>query len=213
MLGRSHRSFGMLTAATAIATLVAASSAVLAAGDPVERAKKRGERFTAEFRLDDCTFVTNDDDSPGNPFFPLVPGNQIVLENEEDVELEITTCLDDGSNCSDQRRHAGSRSLHRRARRHRDPGGRGARVRRTASWSRSRTTSSRAAARTARCSTSARRSRTSRTARWSAAAAPGRPGSAMPCPASSCRASILLGSRYFQEMAPGVALDRGEHTA
>ena len=71
-----------------------------AATSASEAAKKRGERFTADFRLEDCTFVTDDEESPGgNPLFPLVPGNQTVLEDDE-VHLEITTCLDDGSNCS-----------------------------------------------------------------------------------------------------------------
>jgi hypothetical protein len=59
------------------------------------------DKFTMDFRLGDCTFVTSDQSSPGNPYFPLVPGRQLVLESEEDGErVEITTCLDDGSNCS-----------------------------------------------------------------------------------------------------------------
>ncbi|HEX2466491.1 MAG TPA: hypothetical protein VHR17_17855, partial [Thermoanaerobaculia bacterium] len=62
----------------AAALLVSSATALVAESAAAERGKKRGDRFTAEFRLDDCTFVTNDDDSPGNPFFPLVPGNQIV---------------------------------------------------------------------------------------------------------------------------------------
>jgi hypothetical protein len=41
---------------------------------------------------------------------------------------------------------------------------------------------------------------------WLAGVNGARPGVIMP-------GSYLLGSRYFQEIAPGVALDRGEHTA
>ena len=89
------------TFALILALVMAGLPAALFAGaGPMERKKK--DPYTREFRLEDCTFVTDDGESPGgNPFFPLVPGNQIVLENEEDGErVEITTCLDDGSNCS-----------------------------------------------------------------------------------------------------------------
>src|SRR3990172_6997686 len=99
----SNRSFATLAASTTIAALVAGGSLSLAAGSHLlDRGKKRGERFTLDFRLEDCTFVTDDGAFPGgNPFFPLVPGNQLVLENEEDGErIEITTSLADGSNCS-----------------------------------------------------------------------------------------------------------------
>ena len=91
-----------LVARAAIATTLLASvpAALLAEPDAAARGKKRGERFTAEFRIGDCSFVTDDGDAPGgNPFFPLVPGQETVLEGE-DERVEITTCLDDGSNCS-----------------------------------------------------------------------------------------------------------------
>jgi hypothetical protein len=89
-----------LVACAALTTLLAGlAAAVHADPDPGARVKKRGERFTAEFRIEDCTFVTSDDGSPGNPFFPLVPGNELVLEGEGE-RVEITTCLDNGSNCS-----------------------------------------------------------------------------------------------------------------
>lgn len=87
-------------AALVTALLLVVPTLLGAATSASDAAKKRGERFTADFRIEDCTFVTDDNASPGgNPLFPLVPGNQIVLEDDE-VHLEITTCLDDGSNCS-----------------------------------------------------------------------------------------------------------------
>ena len=160
-------------------------------GPPRRNAPRREASVSRrDFRLEDCTFVTNDDDSPGQPVLPAGAGQPDRARERGGRRAHRDHHLPRRRiELLDPRRHAGSRSLHRRARRHRDPGGRGARVRRTASWSRSPTTSSRAASRTARCSTSARTSRTSRTARWSAAAAPGRRGSATPCRASSCRAS------------------------
>ena len=86
----------------ALFTALALSPSMLgAAGSSSDAAKKRGDIFTLDYRLEDCTFVTNDGASPGNPFFPLVPGQQLVLEDEEGgARIEITTCLDNGSNCS-----------------------------------------------------------------------------------------------------------------
>jgi hypothetical protein len=87
-------------AALVTALLLVVPTLLGAEDSTTDRGKKRGERFTMDFRLEDCTFVTDDDESPGgNPLFPLVPGNQTVLEDDE-VHLEITTCLDNGSNCS-----------------------------------------------------------------------------------------------------------------
>jgi hypothetical protein len=41
--------------------------------------------FTTEFRLEDCMF-DNDDKKGANPYFSLEPGYQLVLEGEEDDE-------------------------------------------------------------------------------------------------------------------------------
>jgi hypothetical protein len=85
--------------------LVAAAFLILwptllpAAPAPLERAKKK-DPFTSDFRIEDCTFVNDDGGGAANPFFPLVPGRQLVFETEDGGRNEITTCLDDGSNCS-----------------------------------------------------------------------------------------------------------------
>jgi len=51
--------------------------------------KERKDKFTQDFRLQDCTFLTEG----SNPYFILEPGYQLVLEGEEDGEtlrVEIT---------------------------------------------------------------------------------------------------------------------------
>jgi hypothetical protein len=47
------------------------------------------DEFTTEFRLEDCRFLTKGE----NPFFILKPGYQVVLESEEEKSVE--TVLDD----------------------------------------------------------------------------------------------------------------------
>ena len=93
-----HRQRSLETVAAAAAAAALLTPCVLFAEPaPSERGRKRGEVSTIDFRFQDCTWVTHDGDSPGNPFFPLVPGNRIVLEDDEE-RVEITTC-DDGT-CS-----------------------------------------------------------------------------------------------------------------
>ena len=46
---------------------------------------KNDDRFTKDFRLDDCTF-DNDDSEGANPYFSLTPGYRLVLAGEEDGE-------------------------------------------------------------------------------------------------------------------------------
>ena len=43
------------------------------------------DEFTQDFRLQDCTFVS-DDSGGGNPYFSLEPGYRLVLSGEEDDE-------------------------------------------------------------------------------------------------------------------------------
>jgi hypothetical protein len=62
--------------------------AALAASGTSFAAKK----YTTEFSIERCTFASQDAGNAGNPFFPLVPGSQIVLEEDEGaVRVEITT--------------------------------------------------------------------------------------------------------------------------
>jgi hypothetical protein len=87
--------------AIALAVALVASPSLLLADPSQSESNKRA--FTEDFPLGDCTWVTEDTlASPGNPLFPMVPGNQSILEGEDDegeLLLEITTCFDDGSNC------------------------------------------------------------------------------------------------------------------
>jgi hypothetical protein len=212
----SKRWFGMRSfrnqAANVTALLLVTPTLILAGASASDAAKKRGDRFTLDYRLEDCTFVTSDDGSPGNPFFPLVPGQQIVLENEEDGErIEITTCLDDGSNCST---HDGTPvpglftvvlgGIETRVVEERESED-GEIVEISHNFF-------------ARCRENGSvfyfgenvediedGQVVSSGGEWQAGIGAAMPGVIMP-------GIYLLGSRYFQEVAPGVALDRGEHT-
>lgn len=44
------------------------------------RMKPKDQRYTDEFRIEDCTFASTGE----NPFFPLRPGLRVVLEGEDD---------------------------------------------------------------------------------------------------------------------------------
>ena len=215
----NHEAFGRRSqtwqrvAAMFLGTILLAGTSWSGAGGSVSgAAKKRGERFTLDYRLDDCTFVTHDGGSPGNPFFPLVPGNQLVLENEEDGErVEITTCLDDGSNCS---RFDGTPvpglftvalgGIETRVVEERESED-GELVEISHNFF-------------ARCLENGSVFYLGETVEdiedgevvggggaWQAGVGDAMPGVIMP-------GIYLLGSRYFQEVAPGVALDRAEHT-
>jgi hypothetical protein len=191
--------------------LLASATAALADGEATERGKKRGEIFTNRFRIGDCTFVTEDGGSPGNPFFPLVPGNQLVLEDDEGLRLEITTCLDDGSNCS---KHDGTPvpgiftvafgGIQTRVVEERETED-GMLVEISHNFF-------------ARCRENGSVFYLGEIVEdiedgqvvggggaWQAGVGNALPGVIMP-------GIYLLGSRYFQEVAPGVALDRAEHT-
>src|SRR5688572_22228364 len=57
--------------------------------EPALRVAQDEKKFTSKFRLDGCTFRT----IGHNPFFPLVPGDRLVLEGESDgqpARLELT---------------------------------------------------------------------------------------------------------------------------
>lgn len=210
---RNERRSTLRLAAIAATALAVIATPLLGAGGSSERGKKRGERFTISFHLEDCTFVTDDDASPGgNPFFPLMPGSQLVLENEEDgARIEVTTCLDDGSNCS---LHDGTPV----------PGlftvaldGIETRVIEEREWEDGELAEI-SQNYFARCLENGSVFYFGETVEdiedgevvssggeWEAGVGGAKPGVIMP-------GVWLLGSRYFQEVAPGVALDRAEHT-
>ncbi|HZI65902.1 MAG TPA: hypothetical protein VFF17_04985 [Thermoanaerobaculia bacterium] len=72
------------TAALAFACLAGLASTALAA--PPDR-----RPYTSDFRLADCTFQT----TGTNPYFPLVVGHRLLLENEDGSETVEITVLDE----------------------------------------------------------------------------------------------------------------------
>ncbi|MCM2269543.1 MAG: hypothetical protein NDJ75_05535 [Thermoanaerobaculia bacterium] len=86
------------------AALGLATAALVALAGPAAAGKSKSESqqlpYTSDFRLGDCTFAHDDTaDGAGNPYFPLVPGHWLRLENDADV-VEITVCddaCDDGA--------------------------------------------------------------------------------------------------------------------
>jgi hypothetical protein len=206
--GPEFKARALVTALTALLV----SPILLRAETMSDAAKKRGDRFTMSYRLEDCTFVTSDDESPGNPFFPLVPGQQLVLEGgEDDLHLEITTCLDDGSNCSTND-GAPVPGLYTVA-----LDGIETRVIEEREWEDGELVEI-SHNFFARCEENGSVFYLGEKVEdiedgevvggggaWEAGVGNAMPGVIMP-------GIYLLGSRYFQEVAPGVALDRGEHT-
>jgi len=101
MKGPNHR---IILTLAAIGLVVAiAGGAGVAVADPAQSESNK-RLFTDDFAIEQCSFANEDTVlSAGNPLFPLVPGQQRILEGEDagaEVLLQITTCYDDGSNCS-----------------------------------------------------------------------------------------------------------------
>jgi hypothetical protein len=157
--------------------------------------------FTSEFPLEDCTFSADG----RNPFFSLVPGDRLVLKGEDDGEevvVEITVL--------EAKRWVSFAA----------PSG-------ELLWVRTRVVRERewvdgelvevSKNFFARCKETNdvyyfgedvdifEDDTVSHDGAWLAGKAGALPGLIMP-------GSFLLGSKYFQELAPGAALDRGEHT-
>jgi hypothetical protein len=84
------------------AAVALALAAVVALGAEAFAGKPRSQSkqlpYTTDFRLGDCAFANDDTaDGLGNPYFPLVPGHWLRLEGEEhgeDVAVEIEVCDD-----------------------------------------------------------------------------------------------------------------------
>jgi len=174
---------------------------------PAPRAGVEEPEFTSEFELDDCTLA----DTGENPYFSLEPGHQLVLEGEDDGEalrLEITVL--------------GQKKL---LKLDLDPDDGDSR----ATWVKTRVVEEREwkdgelveVSRNffARCKQTGDvyyfgedvdiyedGEIVSHAGAWLAGKNGARPGVIMP-------GTFLLGSRYYQEIAPGVAEDRAEHLA
>lgn len=82
-----------------LAAVAAALVAALLLAGPAAAGKSKTESqqlpYTSDFRLGDCAFATDDTvDGLGNPYFPLVPGHFLRLEGDGEV-VELTVCDDD----------------------------------------------------------------------------------------------------------------------
>jgi hypothetical protein len=185
---------------------VAAAILALAAGPGPARGADERE-FTSQFRLEDCTWAWFGDQ---NPYFSLRPGNQNVLEGEEEDDGEIVDVQAIITNLRQTKRIV-----------FRTPSGRrlvviarvveeresedGELVEVSRNWF-------------SRCVETGDifyfgeevddyedGEIVGHEGGWQAGKAGAQPGLIMP-------GTFLLGSRYYQEQAPGVALDRGENT-
>ena len=160
-------------------------------------------QFTTDFRIEDCTFSA----AGRNAYFSIEPGDQLVLEGDEDGETvvvqitvlnrqkvivlhtpqgetrRITTRVIEERETSDDELVEVSRNFFARCEQTGDIYYFGEEVDIYEDGEIVHHEGS-----------------------WRAGSGGARPGIIMP-------GTYLLGSRYFQEMAPGVALDRAEHTA
>ena len=81
-IGRSGALVVLVTSGLLIASNTVCATAV--------RERSASDLFTSEFRLGDCTFLSEGDD---NPYFPLTIWHQLVLigeQAEEEVEVQFT---------------------------------------------------------------------------------------------------------------------------
>lgn len=194
-LTRRYQTPGLLAALALVTALAIGPNALFA--DPGQ-SESDNRPFTTAFRLGDCTFKST---GSNNPFFILDPGHQLILigeEGKEEVEVQITV-LKDTENIT----LPGLGTIKTRVVEEREwADGELAEVSRNFF---------------ALCA----ETRdvfyfgedvdnyedgvvVNHDGAWRAGADGAMPGLIMP-------GTILLGARYFQEIAPGVALDRGEN--
>ncbi len=195
----SNLRWGAVGVAVALLALVSATAALGQDEEP---------EFTSEFHLEDCTWDTN---SGKNSLFPLRPGWQLILQGEEEgdegieeVEAQVTV-LRERQRVSFNASNGKRVSVVTRVVEERESvDGELVEVSRNFF---------------AICKETGDLFYFGETVDnyedgeivnhdggWRAGAAGARPGLIMP-------GRFLLGSRYFQEQAPGVALDRGENVA
>ena len=183
---RSHRFSWLLPClAVVLASAVAAPSAL---------AKSKKKTFTTEFGIERCTFASQDSGAgAANPLFPLVVGSQIVLE-EKGVRVVITT-LDETESITFTSRDGDTIPVTARVVEEREfEDGELVEVSRNFF---------------ARCVETSDvfyfgEEVDPPEGSWRAGVDGAQPGIVMP-------GTFLLGARYFQEQAPGIAMDRAEH--
>ncbi len=152
-------------------------------------------RYTTEFRLEECTFSNLGDE---NPYLNLTPGYQLVLEGEEDgvaIEVQVTV-LDEIETISFETMNGVPLTVDTRVVEEREiEDGEVQEV--SLNWF-------------ARCVETSDifyfGEEEDGVVGWRAGENGAFPGMIMP-------GTFLLGSRYFQEQAPEVALDRAEHVS
>jgi len=201
------------------AALALASVGLLALGLAVaswaEIAKSGSQQllYTTDFRLGDCAWENDDTaDGLGNPYFPLVPGHFLRLEGEEkkgeELRVEITVCEDACGGGAYGVAGDGTKVVD----------GVTTRVLREQEWEDGELAEV-SFNYFARCTRNGGvfyfgedvddyddGEISGHGGAWHAGVDGALPGLVMP-------GNFLVGSRYYQEIAPGVALDRGDNTA
>jgi hypothetical protein len=175
-------------AALAVLTLIILVCVTLLEGAAWAAAAGKKSKFTTDFRIEDCDFS----DTGRNAYFSLNPGNQLILEDRR-VRLEITVLNETHVVTLPEIGDITTRVVEERETEN------GAPVETSRNFF-------------ARCEQTNDIFYFGETVEpasiggaWQAGVDGAVPGIIMP-------ARFLLGSRYFQEQAPGVALDRAEHT-
>jgi len=199
-----RRTRPLVTASAACAALLVAAAPLLA--DP-SQSESNKRPFTSDFRVGDCTFATQDGGQVGNTFFPLVPGTKATFEDEEGfVHLEISVC--DGSNCGGI---PGTKTLTNFGNIvarvvQEEESEDGHLVERSRNWFGICEETNAVFYFGEEVELYEDDQLVGDEGSWEAGVDGAEPGIVMP-------GTFLLGSRYLQELAPGVALDRAEHAA
>jgi len=200
--------------ALAVAATALVAALAVTGGAHAGKSKTESQQlpYTSDFRLGDCAFENDDTaDGLGNPYFPLVPGHWLRLEGEEqgeEIVLEITVCDDACDGAGYGIAGDGTKVVDgvttRVVREMEWEGGELVEV----SWNYF-----------ARCTRNGgvfyfgedvddyeEGEISGHGGAWQAGVEGAAAGLVMP-------GNFVIGSRYFQEVAPGVALDRGDNTA
>jgi hypothetical protein len=183
-------------AAALIAAAALIWNAPIAGADPSD---SQSRAFTQDFRLESCTFSA----SGGNPYFVLEPGHQLILagvENKEELELVITVLRDTKAISVDGLGRVVTRVVEERE----SLAGELVEVSRNFFAICTETNNVVYFGEDVDIYEDGRI--VSHDGAWRAGRDGARPGIIMP-------GTFLLGSRYFQELAPEVALDRAENVA
>lgn len=189
-------------AAQAMGLLLLAGLLLLPVGTQARKAPREDESFTSSFRLQDCRFDT----TGRNPYFILQPGRQLVLEGEDEdatVTVFITVLWETRDivlNIDGQSRTVRTRVVEERE----FENGELKEVSRNFFAICAKTNDVFYFGEDVDIYENGEI--VSHDGAWRAGQDGAMPGIIMP-------GTFLLGSRYFQEIAPGIALDRAEHVA